>query len=113
VLTLLDWTRTIFGLYAQIRNTSDPRAGWDSWRETRDRLFATHEQSPLSAERRKEFRGCRYFDYDPDARVAADVVPLESEQRKIVTSTGVFGAVSFSRSATERAVRPLIPRGVT
>jgi hypothetical protein len=95
VLTLLDWKRTIFGLYEEIRNSSDPRAGWDRWREARDRLFASHEQSPLSVERRNQFPGCRYFDYDPAARVAADVVPLEPEQREIVTSTGVL--YKFSR----------------
>jgi uncharacterized protein len=95
VLTLLDWKRTIFGLYEEIRDAPNPRAGWDKWREARDRLFATHEQSPLSAERRDEFPGCRYFDYDPAARAAADVIPLEPEQREIVTSTGVL--YKFSR----------------
>ena len=97
VLTLLDWKRTVFALYEDIRNASDPRNAWEKWRSTRERLFKTHPQSPLSEERRPAFSGCRYYDYDAEARVLADVVALEPERREIVTSTGV--SYAFSRFA--------------
>ena len=102
VLTLLDWKRTIFALYAEIRASADPEAAWRRWREVRERLFRTHPQSPLSEPRRDEFGGCRYFEYDPDARVLADVLPLPPEQREIVTSTGVsYSFTRFGRAAFE------------
>jgi uncharacterized protein len=97
VLTLLDWKRTIFALYEEIRNASDPRQVWDAWRSTRERLFRMHPQSPLSEERRKAFSGCRYCDYDSEAWVMGEVVALEPERREIVTSTGV--SYAFSRFA--------------
>jgi uncharacterized protein len=89
VLTLLAWKRTIFGLYEDIRGAHDPESAWRRWRAVRDRLFSDHPQSPLSAGRRDAFGGCRYYDYDPAARVTAEVVPAELGQREIVASTGV------------------------
>jgi len=95
VLTLLDWKRTIFELYAEVRASTDAEAAWRRWRNVREGLFRTHPQSPLSEPRRSEFRACRYFEYDPAARVLAEVSPLPLEQREIVTSTGV--SYSFTR----------------
>ena len=101
VMTLLDWKRTVFELYAEIRAFGNPREAWDRWRHIREDLFAAHPQSPVPLERRAEFPGCRYFDYDPAARVLAEVSPLGPEPRDIVTSTGVsyrftrFGEARF------------------
>jgi uncharacterized protein (DUF1684 family) len=95
VLTLVDWKRTIFALYADVRGSKEPEVAWRLWRELRERLFRTHPQSPLSESRRQEFGGCRYFEYDPAARVLADVSPLPLERRDVVTSTGV--SYSFTR----------------
>jgi uncharacterized protein len=89
ILTLLDWKRTIFELYFDVRRSTNPEDAWRKWREVRERLISRHPQSPVSEERRADFRGCRYFDYDPAARVLAEVAPLEPEDRQIVTSTGV------------------------
>lgn len=72
-LQLLDWKRRIFELYGAIRQSRDPRVAWDKWRTTRDALFATHAQSPVPPAQRAEFRGLPYFDYDPNARVLAEV----------------------------------------
>ena len=102
VLTLLDWKRTIFELYADVRAASDAEAAWRRWRDVRERLFRTHPQSPVSESRRSEFRGCRYFDYDPAARVLTHVSPLAPEEHAIVTSTGVaYTFVRFGRAAFE------------
>jgi hypothetical protein len=95
VLTLLDWKRTIFELYAAIRASTDVEAAWRRWRDVRERLFRMHPQSPVPQTGRKEFRGCRYFEYDTAARVLAEMSALPLEHREIVTSTGV--SYSFTR----------------
>jgi uncharacterized protein len=97
VLTLLDWRRTIFSLYERVRSATEPEEAWREWRSVRDRLFREHPQSPVSAVSRHAFAGCRYYPYDPEARVSAEVVPAEVERREVVTSTGT--AYAFSRFA--------------
>jgi len=94
-LTLVDWRRSIFELYGEIRASADAEAAWHSWRDERERLMRTHPQSPVSEPRRSVFRGCRYFEYDPAARVLAKVSAAAPEHRGIVTSTGV--SYSFTR----------------
>ena len=96
-LDLLDWRRSVFDLYAEIRAAADAEAAWTRWREVREELFRTHPQSPISARLRGAFRGCSYFPYDPAARVSAVVSPLAPEPREIVTSTGV--SYPFTRFA--------------
>src|SRR4029079_9846291 len=66
-LALADWRREVFALYARVRASDDPRAGWDMWRRTRDRLFAEHPQSPLDAAGRAAVRGLPYHRYGPAA----------------------------------------------
>jgi uncharacterized protein len=87
-LDLLDWKRAIFRLYARIRAADDPRAGWNRWRRTRDRLFSNHPQSPLLADQRAGFGGLATHAYDPDARVLADVVRREPRSIEVATSAG-------------------------
>src|SRR5262245_24745418 len=96
-LALLDWKRTIFELYAEIRASDDPAASWRRWRDVRDGLFRTHPQSPLPDAARSGFGGCPCFDYDPGARVLAEVSALPAEPREIVTSGGA--AYAFTRFA--------------
>ena len=62
-LALLDWKRRFFSLYAAVR-ALEPEAGCALWRETRDKLFRSHPQSPLPAERRASFDGLEYWPYD-------------------------------------------------
>jgi uncharacterized protein (DUF1684 family) len=87
-LDLLDWKRHVFALYDEVRAAADPRAAWELWRTTRDRLFREHPQSPLPADRRALFGGCEYFDYDPEARVFARVEPSEPVRYDVSASTG-------------------------
>ena len=56
-LTLLDWKRNIFDLYRAVRAHDDPKAAHALWRTTRDELFRTHPQSPLTDEARASFTG--------------------------------------------------------
>jgi uncharacterized protein (DUF1684 family) len=97
-LTLLDWKRRIFGLYADIRASDDPEAAWRRWREVRDELFRSHPQSPLPPERRDAFRGLEYFDYDPALRALARVAPAEPQVRSVQASA--HETVVFRRFAT-------------
>jgi uncharacterized protein len=98
---LLDWKRHVFRLYEQVRASPDPVSAWELWRTTRDRLYREHPQSPVPAARRAEFRGCRYFDYDPDARVLGRVEPYEPTPEEVVSSAGPDG-FPFSRLAMVR-----------
>jgi uncharacterized protein len=87
-IDLLDWRRVVFELYREIRAGEDPEAAWRAWRDERDRLFATHPQSPLGPERRAEFAGLRYRDYDPAMRTVAALAPVEPASLELATSTG-------------------------
>jgi uncharacterized protein (DUF1684 family) len=101
-LALADWRREVSELYARVRGSDDPRAAWELWRQTRDRLFAGHPQSPLDAAGRAAFGGLRYHRYDPGARVTADVVPAEAAELELATSTGPpyrFRRVGLARFA--------------
>jgi uncharacterized protein len=94
-LELLDWKRRIFELYQAIRAAPDPRTAWASWRAVRDGLFATHAQSPIPRSERARFPGLPYFDYEPSARVLANVEPAEAASYDLHTSGG--GTYRFVR----------------
>jgi uncharacterized protein len=85
-LTLLDWKRRIFDLYASIRADPEPERAWRTWRATRDDLFRSHPQSPIPREERDSFVGLPCFAYDPEFRVLAAVEPAEPVLREIATS---------------------------
>jgi uncharacterized protein (DUF1684 family) len=80
-LELLDWKRRVFALYSEIRASGDPEAAWRLWRSTRDDLFRTHPQSPQPG-----YSGLEYYDYDPAARVLAELEDLEAAPEAIETS---------------------------
>ena len=96
-LTLMDWKRRIFALYAEVR-AGEPQQAWERWRGVRDELFRAHPQSPLHD--RASFTGLPYFEYDPALRVAAEVEPAERVRREIATSGEE--PYSFTRFAKAR-----------
>jgi hypothetical protein len=102
LLDLLDWKRRIFGIYAEIRAAADAKAVWSRWQAVRDELFATHPQSPLPLADRTVFTGLPYFDYDPRARVLADVLSANPEHYDIATSGEQEGSYGFTRFAVAR-----------
>lgn len=103
-LDLLDWKRRVFEAYRNVRESGDPRTGWDHWRAVRDELFAHHPQSPIPAAERAAFRGLSYYDYDPQARVLADVEDAEPEHFDIQTSgDGTYGFTRFGVAGFELA----------
>src|SRR5262249_22127945 len=79
-LSLLDWKRHVFSLYAAVR-ALEPEAGWKLWRETRDELFRRPPQW-----RQPGYTGLTYYDYAPAARVLAELEDLEAAPTPIETS---------------------------
>jgi uncharacterized protein len=88
-LSLLDWRRRVFALYAAVR-----AAG-------RDDLFANHPQSPLSAQRRATFTGIPVAAYDPAWRFELPV-DTDVEPAHIEIATGTDGIVPFERVGVVR-----------
>jgi hypothetical protein len=78
-LTLADWRRRIADLYADVRRigATDPAAALALWRDTRERLFRDHPQSPVPPAERAAFRA-RHFDHDPGLRFEVVVEPDEA-----------------------------------
>jgi uncharacterized protein (DUF1684 family) len=106
-LALLDWKRRVFSLYAEIRAARVPEEAWGMWRETRDELFLTHPQSPAPG-----YSGLSYYDYDPRARVLAELEDVEASAQP-VESSGDFvrsGAGKAGTSAPGRAPSSLRPQ---
>ena len=85
-LDLLDWKRQVFGLYAAVRADDDPAHAWAHWVEERDRLFAEHPQTPLTASSRADFEGLDYFGYDPELRVLGTVEPADGALEQLPSS---------------------------
>jgi uncharacterized protein (DUF1684 family) len=101
-IELLDWKRSIFALYDEVRNESDASRAWSRWRERRDGLFRTHPQSAIPESQRSTFKGLRYFDYEPVYRVVAELQDVPAEHYDVPTSGE--GTMSFSRIAEARFV---------
>lgn len=110
-LDLLDWRRRIFALYAEVRATPDPGAAWERWRSVRRELIKDHAQSPIrDPAARVAFTGPDHFDYDPAARVLAEVEQAEPERRVIEGSADGrfemtrFGVARFDLFGQERTL---------
>lgn len=104
--SLLDWRRTVGDLYADIR-TMEPEAGWALWRETRDKLFRSHAQSPLSQARKAQFEGVSYFPYDPALRFTVGLQPA-ADREILQAEAGKDGLMTLAPFAlTNGLERPL------
>ena len=99
-LELLDWRRRVFALYAEVRQAPTGDVAWERWCEERRSLIAGHPQSPLrDPASRAAFPGPFYFAYDPEARVLAEVEPVEPERRIIEGSAdGRFEMTRFAEA---------------
>jgi uncharacterized protein (DUF1684 family) len=81
-LTLLDWKRRIFALYAEVRAADDPESAWQHWRTVRADLYRTHPQSPRVGGEPA------YFPYDAALRYEASVERVEPASLEIAGSGG-------------------------
>ena len=97
-LTLLGWRRQVAALYAAARAAGDPEAGWRTWRDGRDELFARHPDSPLDEAGRAVFRGLPYAPYDPSLRFEAELVP--APPARVEVPTAADGTVLLDRIGT-------------
>src|SRR5262249_25785796 len=80
-LALLDWKRRVAALYAEIRAADDPEQAWNHWREPRPEPFRSHPQSPKPG-----YDGLAYYDYDPAARVLAELHDIDAAPQPVETS---------------------------
>jgi uncharacterized protein (DUF1684 family) len=97
-LTLLDWRRRVAALWTAARSSTDPEAGWRTWRDGRDELFATHPDSPLDDAARAAFSGLPFAPYDPALRFEALLEPAPAQRLEVPTATD--GVVPFERIGT-------------
>jgi len=104
--SLHDWRRQVADLYATVRALPG-EDGWRHWRSVRDRLFATHPQSPLAATRRAQSRGVPCFPYDPALRFVVGTKPAH-ERETISVEAGKDGMMTLVPFAlTEGLEEPL------
>ena len=96
-LALLDWRRRVAELYAEVRASSDPAAGWRRWHQTRAALFSEHPQSPIAPADRRGYSGPHLYDYGPAWRVLARVSPAELKRFELPASN--TEVMTFSRFA--------------
>ena len=94
-LSLLGWRRRTAALYTAVRAAADPEAGWRTWRDGRDELFASHPDSPLGDAARAGFRGLPFAPYDPALRFDVPLDPAGPERREVPTASD--GVVPFER----------------
>ncbi len=80
-LDLVDWRRRVAVLFAEWRTAvaTDPEGATRAFRESRDRLFADHPQSPLKPADRSRFGGLTYWPYDPAYRMSVRLQPVEDD----------------------------------
>jgi uncharacterized protein len=101
-ISLLDWKRTVAGLYAEVRATPDKHSAWRRWRDTRARLFAEHSQSPVPAAERASYTGPHVYNYDPSWRVLGTIESVEPRRFELTTSTE--STMAFSRFGVARFI---------
>ena len=102
ILQLLDWKRQVFELYASVRHAPYPKQAWVEWRAGRDRLFASHPQSPLLPHDRESFSGLPSFDYEPSLRVLGKVEPAEPVMARSEVSSSEGGAYRVATHCRRR-----------
>lgn len=100
-LSLLDWRRQVHALYADVRATPDPATAHETWRLGRDRLLASHPDTPLLPEDRPGFTGVPVAPYDPALRFEA-AVDGEVEPLRFDVPTATDGVVPFERIGVVR-----------
>ena len=101
---LWDWRRQVADLYARVRAEPDPRTAWTLWRQTRDRLFAHHPETPL--EHPAGFTGLPVFDYDPALRFLIDLHPATGQA--LTLPAGGDGEVALQPFARTAGLTPAL-----
>jgi uncharacterized protein (DUF1684 family) len=98
-LTLLDWRRRVFALYAEVRRLAaedSPEAAHRHWRTTRDDLFARHPDSPIPPADRPGFAGLTYASYDAALRFEVGI-DHDVEPERLEVETARDGVIPMER----------------
>ena len=98
-LARADWKRKVGAVYQEVRASGGATEAWDRWREVRQRLHATHPQSPVPEADRPSFR-LAHFEHDPEARVLGEILPAEPEVFEISMSGDRTTAVTRMATVT-------------
>jgi hypothetical protein len=83
-IELLDYRRAVVDLYHTVRSSEPSQTTWGTWRAGRDRLFASHPQSPI--EDTSQLTSLPFFDYDAVWRLEGLFHPEEPIARDISNS---------------------------
>ena len=103
-LELIDYRRRVGDLYRLPGGGAEACA---EFRRCRDELFRTHPQSALSETARIDFRGLRYFAYDPTYRVSTRLQPAPDDDTVRIDTGGPDGTVVYRRAGRLRLELPL------
>jgi uncharacterized protein len=94
-LELADYRARVAELYIECAGEgAEATAGF---RRRRDRLFAEHPASALTAEQRQGFERLPYFPHDPDARVRCELLEPRETGELTIDLGGEDGVVRYSR----------------
>lgn len=97
-LELADWRRRVGDLYRLQGEGALP-----GWRQGRDRLFASHPQSPIAPADRPAFRGLPYFDPDPRYRIRCHLEAARPGNDWLdIDTNGEDGVIHYRRSGLLR-----------
>ncbi len=83
-LELVDYRNQVAGLYGAVRRSDPSRSTWESWRRSRDRIFATHPQSPI--EDGESFSSLPFFAFEPEWRTEGLFRPAEHVEIDVASS---------------------------
>ena len=91
-LDLVDWRRQMADIYRLALTV-----GVEGFREERDRILATHPQSPIPDDQRASFRGVEYFANDPTFRLPCDLEPAAVTDEIEIDTGGPDGVIHYRR----------------
>ena len=94
-LELADFRTRVAELYLECAGEGAEAVA--EFRRRRDRLFAEHPSSALTAEQREGFDGLPYFPHDPDARLRCELLEPRDGGELEIDSGGEDGVVRYSR----------------
>ncbi len=118
-LDLYDYRRRVAVMYRKraeaLQSGEDAALVLQRFREARDALFATHPQSALDEEQRKQFEGLRYFPYNSALSVTANVeTTIEPTLLTVAMNAEEFAICLARQKAMEVGATSSIPsRGAT
>ncbi len=94
-LELADYRARVAELY--LNSAGEGPEAVDDFRHHRDRLFAEHPASALTAEQKAVFEGLSYFPYAPMARVRCELLEPREHGVLEIDSGGEDGVLRYSR----------------